>query len=184
MIKPEKVLRSAVVAAVVLLVLLGCGAETSRSESSGKHVKGGTLESTLSQDPPSLDPALAYDNTSWSFVHAVFTTLVTYDKNGLGLVPWAATAVPEPQDGGKRYVFDLHPGMEFSNGEPLDAAAYKYSIERVLDPTTKSPLAGYYTNIAGAEEFAEDPKRGLTGIEILSPTKLSTSKLTLDLHGP
>ena len=158
-------------AGAMLLGTVGCGGNQ-QTQGGGKPIKGGTLNATFDQDPPTLDPALAYDFVSWPLIHAMFVTLITYDKSGQGFVPWAATSVPEPQDGGKKYVFTLHEGMKFTNGEPVDAAAFEYQVERILDPRTKSPLSGFYTNIVGAEDFQKNPKGSLKGVKVLSPTKI------------
>src|SRR5688572_31821787 len=71
------------------------------------------------------------------------------------------------------YVFTLRKGIEFTNGEPVDASAFKYEIERILDPETKSPVAGLYTNIVGATDYQKYPKHGtLKGVKVISPTKI------------
>ena len=88
-------------------------------------------------------------------------------------MPWVATSVPKPQNDGKKYVFTLRKGIKFTDGEPVDASAFKYEIERILDPETKSPVAGFYTNIVGATDYQKNPKHGtLKGVKVLSPTKI------------
>ncbi len=141
--------------------------------SQGGGSASGPIQVTTQQDIPHTDPALAYDVLSWPVVHAVFTTLITYDESAKGFVPWVATSVPEPQNHGKKYVFTLHKGIEFTNGEPVDASAFKYEIERILDPETKSSAADVYTNIVGATDYQKNPKHGtLKGVKVLSPTKI------------
>ncbi|MBA3615467.1 MAG: ABC transporter substrate-binding protein [Rubrobacteraceae bacterium] len=141
--------------------------------SQGGGSASGPIQVTTQQDIPHTDPALAYDVLSWPVVHAVFTTLITYDESAKGFVPWVATSVPEPQNHGKKYVFTLHKGIEFTNGEPVDASAFKYEIERILDPETKSSAADVYTNIVGATDYQKNPKHGtLKGVKVLSPTEI------------
>ena len=77
--------------------------------------------------------------------------------------------------------FKLRPNVQFHNGEPLTADAVKFSIERVLNPETKSPWAG---RIAAVDEVqVVDPLsfrittkqpfspllQGLTVVDILPP---------------
>jgi ABC-type transport system substrate-binding protein len=146
----------------------GCGSD---SQSGGSA--SGPIRVTTQQDIPQTDPALAYDTLSWPVVHALFTTLITYDESARGFVPWVATSVPEPQDDGKKYVFTLREGIKFTNGEPVDASAFKYEFERILDPETKSPVAGLYTNIVGATAYQKSPEHGtLKGVKVLSPTRI------------
>src|SRR5919202_3450344 len=149
-------------------IAAGCGGG---SQSGGSA--SGPIQVTTQQDIPHTDPAVAYDVLSWPVVHAVFTTLITYNESAQGFVPWAATSVPKPQNDGKKYVFTLHKGIKFTDGEPVDASAFKYEIERILDPETKSPVAGFYTNIVGATDYQKNPKHGtLKGVKVLSPTKI------------
>jgi oligopeptide transport system substrate-binding protein len=146
----------------------GCG-----GDSRGSGSASGPIQVTTQQDIPHTDPALAYDVLSYPVVHAVFTTLITYNESAEGFVPWVATSVPEPQNDGKKYVFSLRKGIKFTNGEPVDASAFKYEIERILDPETKSPVAGLYTNIVGATDYQKNPKHGtLKGVKVLSSTKI------------
>ena len=160
-------------AGVALLGITSCGTGGENAQQgAGKPVEGGTLQATLQQDPPSLDPAIGYDTVTWPLEHAIFVTLVTYNRTAKEFVPWAAKTVPKEENGGKRYVFDIKPGMKFTNGEPVDAAAFKYAIQRILDPQTKSPLSGFYTNIVGAKDYQDNPGGDLAGVEVLSPTKL------------
>ena len=159
-------------AAVTATVAAGCGGSGGNNGGGGSGSANRPIQATTSQDIPHTDPAVGYDTLSWPVEHAIFTTLVTYDKTGKGFVPWAATSVPKPQDNGKKYTFTLHKGMKFTNGEPVDAAAFKYEIQRILDPKTKSPLSGFYTNIVGAKDFQKNPKGDLKGIKVLSPTKI------------
>ncbi len=159
-------------AGAALLGVAGCGGGSKNQQGGGKPIKGGTLQATSQQDPPSLDPALAYDGYSWALIHGLFVTPITYTRTGEGFVPWAAKSVPKPENGGLKYVFDIHPGIKFTNGESADAAAFKYQIERVLNPKTKSPLAGFYTNIVGAKKYRSNPKGSVKGIKVLSPTKI------------
>ena len=154
--------------ALAVGIAAGCGDD---SQSGGSA--SGPIQVTIQQDISHTDPALAYDVYSWPVVHAVFTTLITYDESAEGFVPWAATSVPKPQNDGKKYVFTLRKGIKFTNGEPVDAGAFKYEIERILDPETKSPVAGFYTNIVGATDYRKNPRHGtLKGVKVLSPTKI------------
>lgn len=164
---------SALLGAVAVVGVLagGCGGGGGTSGSSGGSTNR-PIQVTTSQDIPHTDPAVAYDTLSWPVVHATFVTLVTYNKSGKGFVPWAATSVPKPQNGGKKYVFTIHKGMKFTDGEPVNAQAFKYEIERILTPKTKSPVSGFYTNIVGAKAYQKNPNGNLKGIKVLSPYKI------------
>src|SRR5215212_1930439 len=167
-----------VLGACALAVGIAAGCGTSGSGSSGSVNR--PIQVTTSQDIPHTDPALGYDTLSWPVEHAVFTTLITYNTSASAFVPWAATSVPKPQNGGKKYVFTLRKGMKFTNGEPVDASAFKYEIERILNPKTKSPVAGFYTNIVGATDYQKNPSGDLKGVKVLSPTQIEFDLVTPD----
>ncbi|MGI8748742.1 MAG: ABC transporter substrate-binding protein, partial [Deinococcus sp.] len=102
---------------------------------------GRTVTVAYPSDFQSLDPAIGYDVTNWPVEHALFVTLLTYGK-GTDLKPWGATDLGQISPDGRTYTFHLKKGITFADGEPTDAAAYKYAIERVLNPRTKSPQGG------------------------------------------
>lgn len=45
----------------------------------------------------------------------------------------------------------LRQGVTFHNGEPFNAAAVKFTFDRVLDPAAKSPTISYIRTIAGVD---------------------------------
>ena len=45
---------------------------------------------------------------------------------------------------GREYIFSLREGVKFHHGKELDSADVKYSIERVMNPATRSPRAFAY----------------------------------------
>lgn len=154
------------------VLAFGIAAGCAGSSGGGGGSVNRAIQVTTQQDIPHTDPAVGYDTLSWPVIHATFTTLITYNKSGQGFVPWAATSVPKPQNGGKKYVFTLHKDMKFTDGEPVDASAFKYEIERILDPKTKSPVAAFYTNIVGAADYQKNPSGDLKGVKVLSPYKI------------
>jgi ABC-type transport system substrate-binding protein len=99
-------------------------------------------------DVPTLDPARGYDTTSWQFEEMLFNTLVDYDDAG-NLVPELAERWDV--DAAQRvYTFAVRPGVRFSNGRALTANDLRYSIERVLQPATRSPGAEFFRGVVGA----------------------------------
>ncbi|HWD03766.1 MAG TPA: ABC transporter substrate-binding protein [Amycolatopsis sp.] len=98
---------------------------------------GNVLRVAQTADPKTLDPQKQGDLTSMNVLINLFDTLTTRGqdnqlKPGLAL-SWSA---PDPLT----WRFTLRPGVKFHNGEPCDANAVAFSINRLLDPATKSPI--------------------------------------------
>lgn len=89
----------------------------------------------VSSDPSTLDPAVTIDNFDMREIFPVYDRLVKYKVvNGLGTTmvePMAAESWFASQDG-LTWTFKLKPGITFADNTPLDAAAVKYSIDRML----------------------------------------------------
>jgi len=111
-------------------------------------------------DIATLDPALAYDVWSFQAQQLIFPTLVTWDSN-LMVIPWVAQRMPTITDGGLVYTFHLRSGVRWTDGEPIDAYTFAYSLNRTLDPCVDNALSGglafYLYAIKGATAFNNTP---------------------------
>jgi len=111
-----KILRLAVAAAALLLSLhAGANAQT-------------TLRIGLAEDPDILDPTLARTYVGRIVFSAFCDKLFDIDEK-LNIVPQLALSYETSADG-KEMTIKLRPGVKFHDGEPLDAEAAKFSIER------------------------------------------------------
>src|SRR4051794_28207557 len=90
-----------------------------------------TLRIGLGEDPDLLDPTLARSYVGRIVFAALCDKLVDIDRN-LNLVPQLATEWSWTDDN-KALVMTLRRGVTFQDGEKLDAAAVKFSIERHLN---------------------------------------------------
>src|SRR5438034_2770978 len=61
-------------------------------------------------------------------------------------VPDAAESWQMSSDG-LLYTFKLRKNVLFHDGTPVDAAAVKFSIERIIDPATKSGMRPFYESV-------------------------------------
>ncbi len=76
------------------------------------------------------DPALAYSNES-QLLDNIYERLLFLDlSDGEKLIPQLATSYEKSADG-KVWTFKLRQGVKFHNGEPFNAAAAKFSIDRI-----------------------------------------------------
>lgn len=92
-------------------------------------------------DPGTLDPQKVEENTAAQIVLDLFEGLVWMD--GEGKVQPAQAESWEVSDGGKRYIFHLRNGLQWSDGQPLTAQDFVLGWQRAVDPKTASPFAGY-----------------------------------------
>jgi peptide/nickel transport system substrate-binding protein/oligopeptide transport system substrate-binding protein len=96
-------------------------------------------------DITTFDPALAYDTSSISAIQMVFTGLVQLDDK-FQIRPQLAQSWQQSADG-LTWTFHLKPHLKFSDGSPLTSADVIYSIDRALQPATKSTVAPIYLNL-------------------------------------
>ncbi|PZG32361.1 peptide ABC transporter substrate-binding protein [Spongiactinospora gelatinilytica] len=130
---------------------------------------GGTMTVAYKSDPKTFDPAVCYDATCWNNMRMLYDRLYDYKGATSELVPQAAADFPKVSEDGKTYTITLRPGMTFSNGSPVRAQDVAYSLARLLDPATKSPVRGFWTGVAGADKVKGGKAEG---IEAVSDTEL------------
>ncbi|HEX9069034.1 MAG TPA: peptide ABC transporter substrate-binding protein, partial [Ktedonobacterales bacterium] len=87
-----------------------------------------------------LDPASLQYAADTGSINMLFVGLLSLDK-GLNVQADAAAALPEIDTSGKVYTFHLRPNMKFSDGQPITAHDFAYSIDRALDPRLCDPTA-------------------------------------------
>src|ERR1700726_3249128 len=115
---PMKILRLAAIAAALLL-----------SFETGVHAQT-TLRIGLAEDPDVLDPTLARTYVGRIVFSALCDKLFDIDEK-LNIVPQLALSHETSADG-KEVTIKLRPGVKFQDGEPFDAEAAKFSLDRHL----------------------------------------------------
>jgi peptide/nickel transport system substrate-binding protein len=161
---------------VVILLLAGCGSAGDGSS------EGGTLTGTYSAFPESLDPGLSFTLEGATALENVYTPLLTYahadGAAGTKLIPGLAKGLPRIDQGGRRYTLFLRPGLEYSDGTPVQASDFRAAVERLF--RINSVGSSFYTGIVGAEAFARTKKGGIPGIV----TDDRSGKIVIDLVEP
>jgi len=147
----------------LLVAATTVGSATSATKRTGKAGvnKGGTLRvNENSADFDFVDPQLAYRTDDWDMLFSTAMQLVSFpEKSGAAgsqLYPQAATAFPTVSKDGKTYTFHIRPGLKFSDGSPVTAAAYQRAWERILSPKMGSPLGvnlDLQNTVAGGAAF-------------------------------
>ena len=190
----RKQLRSAVTAVVALgsvLAVAACGSSsttgttgTSGATASTSGKSGGTVTLLMGTAPQSLDPGMDYTTQGAESTWITYLGLYTYaHQNGTAgsvVIPALATGLPKISDGGKTYTMTLRKGLVFSNGKPVVASDFAYTVERAI----KIPWGGsglFITpNIAGATAYANGKAKSISGIT----TNDSTGQIVVHLTAP
>lgn len=134
----------------------------------------------IGDDPLTLDPALAGDVTSATYIVEVYSGLLTLGPQ-LQLEPDIAESYDVSADG-LSYTFHLRDNATFHQGRRVTANDFKYSMERSASPTLASPLAeAYLGDIVGAKDYIRGRADSISGIEVVDD---STLKITIDAPKP
>lgn len=137
---------AAVVALTVMLgaalaACSGTASATSRS-SGGKPVVGGTLTYLENEEEACLDPEIGGDIPQ-AMIGQQLTDDLVYEGPGGKIEPWLAKSWTVSPNG-LQYTFTLRDDVKFTDGTPLNAAAVKYNLDRVVNPKTGSSTDGGY----------------------------------------
>jgi peptide/nickel transport system substrate-binding protein len=164
------------VGTLLALGLVACG---SSSDESGERM---TLRTTYASFPDYLDPALSFTLEGWTAMWNTYIPLLTYahadGEAGTEVIPGLAKALPQVSADGRTYTLFLRPGLKYSDGAPVRASDFTKTVERVFK--VNSPGSPFYTDIVGAEEFAETKQGGIPGIE----TDDKTGEIVIHLVNP
>ncbi len=102
-----------------------------------------------SGEPDSLDPHFASGTWENRVIGDMFIGLLTEAADGTA-IPGAATDWTISDDG-LVYTFDLRDGAVWSDGEPVTANDFVFSLQRILTPETAAQYASLLYPIANAE---------------------------------
>jgi oligopeptide transport system substrate-binding protein len=155
---------------VLLMTLAACGGSTTTPSAKATPVLASeqvlTFPNVGTYDIGVLDPARGPDANSTIAVGMIYSGLVRPDKN-LYVIPDQAKTWDISQDN-KVYTFHLRPGITFSDGTPVTAQTYVYTLTRALFPEVKSPTASFFEQaIVGSSDVSNGKTRVLSGVKAL-----------------
>ena len=148
---------------------------------------GGTARLVSQYDVDSMDPAVTQSTVSLELLNATCAMLLNYPDEagpaGSRLVPEVAQSLPVRSADGKSYTFTIRSGrnaFRFSppSSELVTAQTFKYTIERTLNPRTRSPVANEYSDIVGARAYMAGRSVHIAGVVARANT------LTIRLFAP
>jgi peptide/nickel transport system substrate-binding protein len=131
-------------------LLAGCGVLTEDSAEAEGMITVGTTSK-----PSTLDPAGAWDG-SWELYRNVFQTLLSYPTGSSAPAPDAAEACDFADKTHRVFKCSLKPGLTFSDGTKLDAAAVKHSIDRIVRIKADGGPGGLLSSLQKVETQGAD----------------------------
>jgi peptide/nickel transport system substrate-binding protein len=155
------------------------GSSSGSSSSSGAS-GGGKVTLVEGTAPDYLDPQEGYTTQAANAMWISYTPLYTYahkaGQAGGKVIPGIAQDYPQISDGGKKYTLTIRQGLKFSDGKPVKASDFPFTIERILKVKWggSSFITGY---IKGAAAYAAGKAKDISGIQADD----STGKITIEL---
>jgi oligopeptide transport system substrate-binding protein len=154
----------------LLMMLAACGGNTSNYSTTATPMLASrqvlTFPNVGTQDIGALDPAMGPDANSALAVGMIYSGLVRFDRN-LNVIPDQAKTWDISPDN-KVYTFHLQSGITFSDGTPVTAQTYIYTLTRALFPEVKSPIARFFEQaIVGSSDVSHGKTRVLSGVKAL-----------------
>lgn len=148
-----KYLSCSAVATSVAVTLAACSSN-SNSSSSANYKK--TLNWMTTAETQTLDPSKYVDVYSGEQVANVFEGLNRLNNKNQ-VVPGVATSTTESKDG-LTWTFKLRKNAKWSNGDPVTAQDFVYSMRRTLDPKTKSQQENDFGSVVNADAVMQGKK--------------------------
>jgi peptide/nickel transport system substrate-binding protein len=148
-------------------VAVGIAAVLAGSAGAAHSAAAPTVTILYGTAPDYLDPQESYTTQGGEADWVSYLGLYTYaHKNGVAggtVIPALATGAPKITTGGKTYTMTLRKGLVYSNGKPVKASDFAYSIERALKLNWGG--SSFYTgNIVGASAFSKGTSTTISGI--------------------
>ncbi|MGW0629726.1 ABC transporter substrate-binding protein [Streptomyces sp. NPDC002758] len=147
--------------ALLAPALSACGGDASASASGNA-----TLKWASSYFPAHWDPVVSGSGAQFRELSLVYASLTRTDAQGKAVPDLAKSW--EYNDKGDEITFHLRPGLKFSDGAPVDAAAVKAAIERAKKQKN-SALFGDLTSIKSVDANGLDAVVQLTQVDYQIP---------------
>ena len=131
------------------LCLAGCGEkETTVVE----KAREGVLLINNSAEPSALDPQEITGMLESRIAYSLFEGLVNFDPKDSHTIPGVAESWSSSADG-KTWTFKLRQNARWSNGDPVVAADFLFSFQRILMPTFGAEYASMLHCVKGAKDY-------------------------------
>lgn len=145
------------------LLLAACAADEKPGSDSGSTdvskapASEQVLRLRIQGEPKTIDPQLTNQASEISVTRALFSGLFSYNED-LEVIPNLAVEMPSIANGGISedgliYTIKLNPDAMWSDGQPVTAQDFVYSMKRALDPSLAGSYATFFYSLTGAAEY-------------------------------
>ena len=112
----------------------------------------GTLYEGTKDTPRFINPVLARPNNAaeQDLTELIFSRLLSHTQGGD--IIWGLAKSLEKSDDGKTYILTLRDGITFHDGHPITADDVVYTVKKIQDPSTNSPLFNYWAGVTVEKE--------------------------------
>ena len=131
-------------------------------------------------EPSDVDPQVVTGTKEFNIVEALYEGLAGLDPVDLHPIPGAASGWDVSPDG-RVYTFHLRANGRWSNGDPVTAADFAWSFQRILSPELASEFAFYLWPIKNARAFNQ---KGLTDFTQVGVRAVDDLTLEVTLENP
>lgn len=167
------------VAALTMAALLACSQGESNVVAGNRD---GVLHFGNGTEPQTIDPHVMSGMPEVNIARALYEGLVVRNPHTLEMEPGTAERWEVSEDG-KIMTFHINPMARWSNGDPVTAEDFAWSLQRSLHPELGNQVAYTLFPIAGAQAYATgataDPES--LGISVLDRLTL---RITLENPDP
>jgi peptide/nickel transport system substrate-binding protein len=127
-------------------------APSSESAAAGEAVRGGVFTRSTSSDASILNPILWSDNASSGVGGFFFPSLIAVDpQSGAYVTDGSMSESWEASEDGLTWTFKLRDGVTWSDGDPVDAADFKYTYDAVASDLVETPRKSNIEQIESIE---------------------------------
>lgn len=115
----------------------------------------------LVSEPTTLDPHKQWNPSSFYVYRNIFDNMLTRNAEGK-IIP--QVAISWKYESPTKVDFKIRTDIKFHDGTPLTIEDVVFSVKRITDPEFKSPQAGQFNTIIGAEAIGNDTVRLTTKV--------------------
>lgn len=168
-------------AAVMTLSLAACGGSSDGNSSNGGSGSEQVLNTYMEAEPTTLDPSRRSDSYSSEILMNVMEGLIRVEERDgkYTVVPGDAESW-EPNEAGDVWTFHLGEDRKWSDGEPVTADQYVYSLQRSADPDTGCPNSYFVSPILNYDKIST----GEAPVEDLGVKAIDDHTLEITLAAP